>query len=434
MTHRNAALLLDGYKTSHVHQYSDKTTLIHSNYTARKSRIGGINSITFFGLQYWIKKYVENLWNETFFKRDKEEVLAEIRDELELYCPLPDYSHFEKLYDLGYLPIEIWAVEEGVEVPIGVPCFTIHNTLPEFYWVTNMLETNFSNVIWMPINSATIANQYRKNFEKFAKETCETSGFVPFQGHDFSYRGMAGTEAAEISGAAHLTSFMGTDTIPAIRMLRNYYGAKGMVGCSVPATEHSVMTSGIGLIEKELEETGKFQEYTLEFLMGGLGDIETPDIKLAAEKAYILELLKNYPKGILSLVMDSYDFWGVVAEILPSIRDQIMPREGKLVVRPDSGCPVKILTGYFDEEIFLSDGKIFCAATGVELSDVEVDGLIQTLFDTFGGTLNNKGYRELDSHIGAIYGDAITLPRQVEILSRLQRRGYASNNVVLGIG
>lgn len=262
---KNAALLVDGYKTSHVFQYPEGTEIVYSNYTARKSRLEGVDEIVFFGLQYWIKKYLLEIWDETFFSRPKEEVISEIKQELDLYCPLPDYSHFEKLHDLGYLPVEIRAVDEGTRVPIGLPCMTIHNTLPEFYWVTNMLETNLSNILWMAINSATIANEYRKEFDKYAEVTCENKELVPFQGHDFSYRGMAGQEAAEISGAAHLTSFSGTDTIPAVIMLRNYYGAEGFVAGSVPACydEKTEVLTEKGFVRfSDLDEGIKVAQYT----------------------------------------------------------------------------------------------------------------------------------------------------------------------------
>jgi len=233
----NSALLVDGYKTSHPFQYPKGTELVVSNYTARKSRLEGIDEIVFFGLQYYLKEYLIEHWNKTFFHRPKKEVREEYMQYMNSYCPLPSYDHIEALHDLGYLPIEIRAVAEGTKVPIRVPCMTIHNTHPDFFWLTNTLETSLSNILWMGINSATIADKYRQVFEKYAEETCDDDSLVPFQGHDFSYRGMAGLEAARISGAAHLTSFVGTDTVPAVVMLKQYYKGdlNNLIGCSVPA-------------------------------------------------------------------------------------------------------------------------------------------------------------------------------------------------------
>lgn len=194
---------------------------------------------------------------------------------------------------------------------------------------------------------------------------------------------MFGLEAAQMSGAGHLTSFVGTDSIPAIKFVEKYYGCDSLIGVSVPATEHSVMCMG-----------GK----------------ET-------ERETIERLLEIYPTGILSIVSDTWDFWKVVTEILPEIKDKIMGRNGKLVIRPDSGDPVKIICGN-------PQGR----------NSWEVAGLIQSLWDGFGGTFNSKGFKELDSHIGAIYGDSITYERAEQILSKLETKGFSSSNIVFGIG
>lgn len=158
-------------------------------------------------------------------------------------------QHIADLHDLGYLPLEIKALPEGCRVPMKVPMLTIRNTKPEFFWLTNMLETLMSAVLWKPCASATTAQQYRRTFVQYARDTVAENdlNFVPWQGHDFSFRGMSGVENAIMSGAGHLLSFSGTDTIPAIDFLEMYYGAdsdRELVGGSVPATEHSVMCMG----------------------------------------------------------------------------------------------------------------------------------------------------------------------------------------------
>ena len=442
MRNTPAAHCLDGYKTTHPFQYLPGISLVCSNYTGRKSRIKGIDKTVFFGLQAWIKRHLLEAWNETFFKRDKEEVMEEIKRRLGNYCGLEDYQHIEDLHDLGYLPVEIRAVPEGTKVPVGVPSMMIFNTIDKFFWVTNMLETSLSSDLWGMINSATIASEYHRVFSLFAEETCDDDSMVVFQGHDFSFRGMFGQMAAEMSGAGHLTSFVGTDTVPAIDFLERYYEAdveNELVGCSVVATEHSGMTTAIMIIKESfLDEGNGWKSWSYEKIMEGMGD----DTRLAAEKAYLLWLMERYPTGILSVVMDSYDFWGVITKVLPSIKDEIMARDGKLVCRPDTGDPVEITTGkpwpFIDDQL---DGSWKAYENWNETHEVPAQiekcvyiGLIETLYEIFGGTVNSKGYKELDPHIGAIYGDAITRERQNQILQRLMEKGFASNNIVLGIG
>lgn len=380
----NSVLLKDGYKVGHIFQYPDGTEEVYSNFTPRSSRIG-IEKVVFFGLQYFIKKYLIKDFNENFFQKPKNDVVGDYKNTIDGYLGKDSITvdHIAALHDLGYLPIEIKALPEGARIPLRVPMLTIKNTLPAFFWLTNMLETLLSVTLWGPCTSATIAHRYKKLFISYAIETGAAIEFTPFQGHDFSMRGMFGLEAAQMSGAGHLTSFVGTDTIPAIKFVEKYYGCNSLIGASVPATEHSVMCMGGEKTEKKTFE----------------------------------RLLKIYPGGILSVVSDTWDFWKIITETLPSLKDTIMGRNGKLVIRPDSGDPVKIIAG--DEG----------AATLHENK-----GLIDCLWDTFGGATNNKGFKELDSHIGAIYGDSITYERAEQILLKLKAKGYASSNIVFGIG
>jgi nicotinamide phosphoribosyltransferase len=384
-------LLKDGYKVGHKFQYPEGTTLVYSNLTPRKSRDPEIKEIVFFGMQYFIKEYLINQFDESFFNRPKAEVIKEYARRLDNYLGKDSitYNHIGDLHDLGYLPLEIKALPEGSLVPMRVPIFTIKNTLPEFFWLTNMLETLLSAIIWKPCTSATTAFVYLKTFTKYAKDTVgEDKSFIPWQGHDFSFRGMSGIEDAVMSGAAHLISFAGTDTIPAIDFLEEYYRAdceKELIGGSVPATEHSVMC------------------------MGTQGD------EIKTFERLIREV---YPSGIVSIVSDTWDFWKVITEFLPTLRAKILARNGKVVIRPDSGDPVKIIIGDKD------------AIPGTP----EFKGAIECMWETFGGTITDKGYKLLDGHIGLIYGDSINLERQVEILEGLKQKGFASYNVVLGIG
>jgi nicotinamide phosphoribosyltransferase len=381
---------IDFYKADHRSQYPQGTELVLSNLTARKSRLPEIKNTVFFGLQYFIKKYLIEDWDLSFFREDREIAVENYKQRIEnaLGKNVITYDHIAALHDLGYLPIKIMAVPEGSLVPIRVPSLVVFNTHKDFFWLTNYLETILSTVVWGPITSATTAFEYRKLLSKYAKETIGNDDFVQFQGHDFSYRGMFGHEAACMSGAGHLLSFVGTDTVPAIDFLEEYYRADSnneLIGCSVPASEHSVMSMG-----GENDEIGTFDRF----------------------------LTDLYPQGIVSVVSDTWDFWKVITEYLPSLKDKIMAREGKLVIRPDSGDPADIICG--TDRLF---GKT-----------PEEKGAIQCLWDTFGGTISEKGFKVLDSHIGLIYGDSITLARANDICERLKHKGFASTNVVLGIG
>ena len=449
-----AALNLDGYKTSHRVQYSPKTEKVYSTWTPRKSRIDGVDKVVFFGLQYFIKDYLIDSFNKTFFNRPKEEVMNEIKRTMKYYNGNEDVSCFEKLHDLGYLPLKIHALPEGTLTPIRVPMFTIENTLPEFYWLTNFVETILSTEIWKPMTSATIALQYRKIMEKWSEKTCDNNDWIDFAGHDFSYRGMAGTDAGASSGAGHLLSFKGTDTIPAVLWLEKYYQAnaeKELVGCSIPATEHAVAETNIIEIQDMLDK-GEFPDPNN--ILGTAQFGEDVDTRLLAEVFYLDRLLNVYPSGLFSYVSDTYNLWEVCSTVLPTLKDKIMERDGKVVIRPDSGDPCDIICGlnsnenykYEDDILYKKQGKDVvsegpCSWLEDTYSEVAGDyiqqkakGVVELLWDTFGGTINSKGYKVLDSHIGCIYGDAITMERCDEICRRLESKGFAAENVVFGIG
>jgi nicotinamide phosphoribosyltransferase len=384
-------LLKDGYKVGHKFQYPEGTTLVYSNLTPRKSRVEGSEHIVFFGLQYFVKEYLMRQFDDNFFKMPKEEALRLYKRRIDNYLGADAiaYNHIAELHDLGYLPLEIKALPEGALVPMKVPVLTIKNTKSDFFWLTNMLETLISAILWKPMTSATTAFHYLKTFTQYADETVGNDhSFIAWQGHDFSFRGMSGIEDAVMSSAAHLLSFAGTDTIPAIDFLEQYYNAdceKELIGRSVAATEHSVMCMG-----SQDGEIGTFDRL----------------------------ITQVYPAGIVSIVSDTWDFWQVITDFLPKLKEKILARDGKVVIRPDSGDPVKIIVGDLDAPIGTPEYK----------------GAIECLWETFGGTITPQGYKLLDSHIGLIYGDSITLARQKAILEGLKIKGFASYNVVLGIG
>lgn len=385
----NPILAIDGYKLDHRRQYPDNTESVYSNWTPRDSRVTDQNEVVFVGLQYFLKKFLQEDMQRGFFDVPKADVVAAYARRVNSYLGPNSVGtqHIEELHDLGYVPLIFKALPEGTRVPLRVPMFTVESTDYRFAWLVNYFETLLSATIWMPCTSATSAMRLRRLLDQYAEQTGSPEGFVDFQGHDFSFRGMAGIEAASLSGLGHLLSFVGTDTIPAIELIEQYYPTTDMdylIGASVAATEHSVMCAG-----------------------GELGERETFE-----------RLLDLYPTGIFSVVSDTWDLWNVLTVTLPSLKDRIMSRDGKLVVRPDSGDPVDILCG--DRN----------APEGSPASK----GVVELLWDEFGGEITSTGYKLLDSHIGCIYGDSITYDRAYQILSRLAAKGFASGNVVFGVG
>lgn len=345
-------------------------------------------------MQGFIKQHLIESFNDNFFSKDKNEVISEYKQFIFDTLGIVDFNtnHIEKLHDLGYLPLEIKALPEKSFIPCGIPCLTIVNTHPEHAWLVNFIETLMSTTLWIGSTSATTAYQYRQILQKYADKTLEQKDhwFIDYQAHDFSMRGMTSCDSAATSGAGHLQFFKGTDTIPAIVYLKDYYGvdiSKGQCGTSVFATEHSVMCAG-----------GKENEF----------------------ETYKRLITEVYPSGIVSIVSDTWDLWNVLTDILPRLKNEILARDGKVVIRPDSGDPVDIICGKVlqYEEVNVAEHK----------------GVTELLWETFGGTVNEKGYKVLNPKIGAIYGDSITLERCEEICKRLEEKGFASNSIVFGIG
>jgi len=386
----NPITLIDGYKVDHRRQYPPHTRTVYSNWTPRGSRVEGQEEVVLFGLQYFLQRFMMDEMQEGFFGRPKDEVVAAYARRINGYLGPNEVGtqHIADLHDLGYMPLQFSSLAEGTRVPLRVPMFVVENTLPEIFWLVNYYETLLSSTIWMPCTSATTAYRFRRLLNQYGALTGTDPGFIDWQGHDFSFRGLPGVEAAAMSGAGHLLSFYGTDTIPAIDFIEKYYWGDEpddfLVGGSVAATEHSVMCAG-----------------------GHQTEMETFN-----------RLLELYPGGIVSVVSDTWDLWKVCTEILPKLKDKIMARDGKLVIRPDSGNPADIL----------------CGDPSVRRGTPIAKGVIELLWDVFGGTTNSNGYRQLDPHIGAIYGDAITFGRAQEIMGRLAAKGFASGNVVFGVG
>jgi nicotinamide phosphoribosyltransferase len=382
----------DAYKLDHRRQYPVATTGVLSNYTNRGSRIARIDHVVHFGLQAFLKSWAQDAWRD-FFIAD-EDWVCELYEEFVTSILGPNdvgSDHIRALHKLGYLPLRFCGLPEGTLVPLRVPSFTVENTLPEFYWLVNYIETVMSASIWQASTSATTAYYFRQLVNEWAIKTTGSTDGAEWQGHDFSFRGMAGREAAAASAAGHLLSFTGSDNLNVVNFVNeNYDGDNGLILGSVPATEHSVMCAG--------------------------GNDE------GDEQVTYERLLSLYPVGIVSVVSDTWDLWNVLTVILPNLKDQILARDGKLVIRPDSGDPVDILCGTWEHKNNPGD------------LEAEEKGVIELLWDVFGGTVNEQGFKVLDPHIGAIYGDSITYERGEEIFKRLAAKGFATTNVVLGLG
>ncbi len=441
-------LTLDSYKVDHRVQYPEGTEVVYSNLTARSATHARMpssfdNKVVWFGLQGFCLDFLIDQWNVGFFDRPRAEVVAEYKRRIDNFLG-PDaitVDHIGALHDLGYLPIVIKALPEGSRVDIKVPFLTMYNTLPEFFWLTNYLETVVSNELWKQSTVATIAFEYRRILDKYVELTGANVDFAWWQIHDFSMRGMSGYIDAGKCGAGHLLSSYGSDTLPAIDYLEDFYFAdvtKELVAGSVPATEHSVMC------------------------MGGMGEAELETFRRL--------ITKTYPAGIVSIVSDTWDFWKVVTVYAATLKEEILARkenalgQAKVVFRPDSGDPVKIVAGLSfkeldklefnsveayavedDFDVVKYNGKYYdfspafigmnsIIVLGAEVPEHVVKGAVECLWDIFGGDITDKGYKTLNQRVGLIYGDSITLERAEAILQRLMDKGFSAGNIVFGVG
>ena len=456
---------VDSYKLNHKAMYPEGTTKIYSNMTPRSGKIIEKiipyqvydGKVVHFGLQGLVKHLV-GLFQENFFDLPVKQAISEYSNTIGPFTgQMLDASGMIALHQLGYLPIEIRGLQEGSVVPYKIPVFTIKNTHPNFAWLTNYLETYFSNEYWKTATTATIARYYRKMFEHFAEKTGVGSEFVDWQGHDFSCRGMSGMMDSATAGSGHLTSFLGSDTVIASDYLKYAYKAENtFIAASVPATEHSVSSANIMYNMQSLGVDRSEAEYLF----------------------FVDYITKIVPSGIASYVADTYDYWQVITEVAPKAKELILNRKedslgnSKVVFRPDTGDPVKVVCGYdylnmdvpeFEskyggveyefilncwsgEEVVKKQGKFYklkvqCQHTVMtdytieeELPEYEVKGSIECLWDTFGGTVNKKGYKVLNPKVGLIYGDSITPQRAWQILDQLEKKGFATSCVVFGIG
>jgi nicotinamide phosphoribosyltransferase len=387
----NPATSIDAYKIGHIHQFVPGMELAFGNMTPRKSyRQIAPDGVVWFGLQYFLKEYLIKQWNENFFNKPKEEVVQKFTRTINNYLGPNDVGnqHIADLHDLGYIPLSFWSLPEGVTVPYKVAPLVYFTTDNRFGWLQAYIETIMSTTVWPLATAATTAKQIRELLEKFAMETVGNTDFVKFQGHNFSYRGCVGHEAAVMIDAGFLTSFVGSDTVPGVDFMEEYYNAnsdKELISCSVNASEHAVMAS------------------------------YGPENELEAFRRLIEDV---YPRGIVSIVSDTRDYWNVIANFTVLLKDKILAREGKTVFRPDSGDNVKIIVGDPDAP----EGSI------------ENKGTVQVLWEIFGGAVNDKGFKELNPKVGTILGDGVNWDVLNKINEGLRDKGFASTNIVYGIG
>ncbi len=379
MKNINPLLLLDYYKTTHNEQYPKGITKIVSYYTPRMSRIDGETELVMFGLQGFIKEYLIDSFNQNFFNRDKEEVLKEYKRLIDytLGKDIVNYDKIGELHDLGYLPIEIKAVDEGTRVPVKVPMFEITNTHNDFAWLVNTLETALSCSLWHSQISANVGYNYRQIVNKYYDLSVDNSVQRSRALGDFSMRGQESCESATKSSAGFCLSFVNTATVPTIMYLEDYYNAdctKEDVAFGAISTEHSVMNSNFAVDGDEITMLKRL-------------------------------LTEVYPNNGFSMVSDSYDYWNMIDNIIPACKEEILNHGGYIGIRGDSGDPVEITTE-----------------------------TVKRLWETFGGTVNEKGFKVLTPKIKVIYGDSITPQRAESIYKILVENGFACNNVLLGVG
>lgn len=379
MSDINPLLLTDVYKMGHMEQYKPGTNKVYSYLIARKGN--KLPKVLFFGLQYYLKKYL----GIRITAEHVQEFLKYRKRILGTEAPQHIVDKLNKLVEDGFFSLKIKAVPEGAIVPAGNILASVTNTKDHAYWQVGFIESLLLKV-WNTCTVASYSRKLKDLVSKFGQETCDNLSHVPFAVHDFGYRGVSSEETAALSGAAHLINFLGSDTVPAIKFLDDHYeGNKSkFVGLSVPAGEHSCACS-----------------------YGREGELD-----------YFKRMLEIYPAGIVSIISDTYDLWNVLTNFAVQLKDQILNRTGKVVFRPDSGNPLHII----------------CGDPNAPEGSPEKKGALALLGEVFGYTVNQKGYKVLNPQVGLIYGDGFYYERFELVLQTMKEQGWATSNLVVGIG
>ncbi len=379
MTKMNPMLLIDFYKAVHAEMLPKNITKSVSYYTPRMSRVKRWDKCVMFGVQGFIKTYLIDYFNKEFFCKPFDEVMSGYKRVMDASLGKDVYGmkKIEDLHKLGYLPIEIVAVPEGIRVPMHCPMFGITNTHPDFAWLPQSLESLISAESWHPMLSATVGYTYREIVNHYYALTCDDNLSRARALGAFDFRGEECLESAIKAGAGWCLSFLNTATVPVIPYLEQIYNCdctKEPVAFGSPSTEHSVMCSNYAVDGDEITLLRRL-------------------------------LTEIYPNTSFSCVLDSYDYWNIINNVLPQLKKEILEHNGCMLMRGDSGDCVEVVT----KTVF-------------------------KLWDIFGGTINSKGYKVLDPHVKAIYGDSITIQRCEEIYKILMKSGFACSNVALGVG
>lgn len=361
----NLILNTDSYKASHYLQYPPATEVVSSYIEPRGGRFG---EALFFGLQAFLKETLSTPIS-----------LSDI-DEAEALLSAHGLPFNRAGWEIivneygGLLPVEISALPEGMVVPTGTALVQVHNTDPRLFWLTSYLETALLRAVWYPTTVATVSWQVKQIIRHYLDATCDNPETeLPFRLHDFGARGASSQESAGLGGMAHLVNFMGTDTLAAVLAARRYYHAE-MAGFSIPAAEHSTMTSW-----------GRDNE----------------------ADAYA-NMVKQFgkPGALVAVVSDSYDLFNAISNIWgKQLRQQVEGSGATVVVRPDSGQPELI-----------------------------VPETLERLYAEFGGRINDKGYRVLSDCIRVIQGDGVDIHSIGVILESIKQAGFSSENVAFGMG
>ena len=360
----NTVELSDSYKVTHWKQYPPGTTKIFSFF---ESRGGAFPDVTFYGLQYYLKRYLSG-------RIVTPENVEEAAEDFEAHFGTGgayNRAGWDRILTVhgGRLPVVIKAVAEGTNVPTRNVLMTVENTDPELPWVTNYVETLLS-MVWYPSTVATQSRYMRKRVLKYLEETGDPS-LIDFKVHDFGFRGSTSVESAGIGASAHLVSFKGTDTFQGLRVAKKYYG-EPMAGFSIPAAEHSTITSWGRENEKE---------------------------------AYA-NMLTAFPTGLVAVVSDSYDVFYACKNIWgKELKEAVLARDGVLVVRPDSGYPPDVVLR-----------------------------VLQILGDAFGYAENAKGYKVLNPKVRVIQGDGIDYEMLDKVLVAMKINGWSADNIAFGSG
>lgn len=416
ITNKNPLLMIDIYKLGHMLFYKKGTKKVYSYLCPRSDKKSKYT--VFFGLQPYLKILETIITTEhanEFFQE---------------YFEVLGYEPNEKVKGLingligRPLPLHIKAVPEGTVIDVKNVLMTVTSTDEKYFWLGGFFESLLLKV-WNTCSVCTGSHKFKKLATKLTQETSDSEFLLPYLVHSFGYRGVSSENTAELSGAAHLVNFVGTDDLVAIKFLKNNYGATGVIGQSVAASEHSIHQSFGPTAQDELD--------------------------------YVNNMMEEVPTGIVSVVSDAYDYWRMLTVTLPAVKDKILARDGKYVVRPDSGDPLKILCGTIDKvkDITTAYGKVTESGEIYQVGDkyyeLEVNrsgsifhkevsptpeqkGTFRILDELFGSTVNSKGYKELNPKIGVIYGDGMYYERYEAILYKMKEMGYANTNLVVGIG